>query len=252
MPREDSKINGGLSYDQENEVFIYNGNQLYWSSLYILDKSKKGFKFGVITKELALDREEMNLAFEEIRDLEKFSLINRKGDDIEATPKGIELLKKAGEIVSLDGLKEKAKTDLSRTEQEIDKANKQVNNHAGLPSEVIGYEQPLMFCPKCAKSFERDQMRCPSCGEENPYEQFPLKSYILNMAFFYFVIIIVICGFFALFTLFSNPASALIMLFVGVGLALFYGLIIAPLGGVFEWIAFNIGRFIREMVFKRK
>jgi hypothetical protein len=41
-------------------------------------------------------------------------------------------------------------------------------------------EKTDIYCPNCGKSYEKTPINCVHCNESNPYEDFPLRNYIIN------------------------------------------------------------------------
>jgi hypothetical protein len=253
MPKSNKKLDGKLSYDEVNNAFYFDVSQLYWSSIYLVDRAKKGFEFNQIVNELDLSREERNLVRRELRDLERLGFIKLKGVVFLSTGEGNELLEVAATKTSLEGLTEKAKSDLRGVEKEIEKVDKHFNNKED-PSERLSYNQYMdtIFCPRCAKPYPKEEDFCPTCNENNPYLQFPLGNYIINNFFSYAVIGVALTLFFGL----SSARGDIFKFIIEMPMVVFFILIVMVffvlVRGIVEYIMFSFGRFLRSLIFKPK
>jgi hypothetical protein len=110
-----------------------------------------------------------------------------------------------------------------------------------------------IYCPNCGKKYKKSLLRCVNCNESNPYEDFPLRNYIINIFFSYSSIGIAVVLLFGLISAFQGHLSSLI---VGIPLAFIFIILIMavaiPIRGIMECLFFLFGRFLKNLLFKPK
>ncbi|MCK5344435.1 MAG: hypothetical protein KAR20_13565 [Candidatus Heimdallarchaeota archaeon] len=225
-----------ISYDKKNEIFLLNNNQVYWSSIYLLDRSKIGFKIDEITKDLELDDVGCELIKGELHDLERFGLVNSKHGWAVITKKGNDFLKRVSDIVPLENLKNEAMSDLNGTRDQISDVGDLI-------------EKEEIFCPQCGKTYKKSLLGCPYCNEANPYESFPLMNYILNLFLAYVAIVVLLLFFSSVLLVLDNRLYVLSTIWPIGLIYIVASLISIPIGGIITYLFYLLGRSIRRKLF---
>ncbi len=152
-----------VKYNKENDVFFVKGEEIFWSSLYILRQDE--ITEEKLRKRLEVSEDEKEILEEELNDLEEMGLIKRKKGEVKPNKKGGEVYELAKEKASFQGYKQKAIEDIDRVREE---------------TESIYKKGETIFCAYCGKKYDSEKSTCPHCGSPNPKQEFHWLSLFKN------------------------------------------------------------------------
>ena len=98
-----------VRYDRKNDFFWADGEQVYWSSIYVLRQKSTNFK--TLCKKLKVSKDEEPIFREELDGLRALGFIRGK-NKISTTKKGMEFLREVERKMSFRHLREKGVEDI--------------------------------------------------------------------------------------------------------------------------------------------
>ena len=107
-----------VRYDRANDLFVANGKQVYWSSVYVL--RQKSTTFDSLCKKLKVSKDEKHLFEEELDDLRELKFIRGK-KKITTTKKGKEFLSHVEKKLTRAQLRKKAVRDIDDAYRQSEK-----------------------------------------------------------------------------------------------------------------------------------
>ncbi|MBN3037675.1 MAG: hypothetical protein JW834_04495 [Candidatus Diapherotrites archaeon] len=108
-----------VEYDGQNDLFLVDGRQVFWSSVYVLRRHDTGK--AKLMEELEISASEVPIFESELRDLAELGFIHRDfSKKVRATKRGLAFLHKASRAKPVKRLQRRAVRDVDEVREESD------------------------------------------------------------------------------------------------------------------------------------